>query len=130
MNLSAYFRLWIIYGVVYPLNFMEYLHFCGRDEIIDTLQRVQTIQSDSLDALLPDAFEAFYRFLIYGGYPEVAQVEEREKRDVLASIFDLYVKKDLVDFLKVDRIKHAKTQRTMLRSSWRHLLSQSIHRGL
>jgi predicted AAA+ superfamily ATPase len=46
--------------------------------------------------------------LIYGGYPEVAQVKEQEKREVLASIFDLYVKKDLVDFMKVDRIKHAK----------------------
>ncbi|MEA3332015.1 MAG: ATP-binding protein [Pseudomonadota bacterium] len=94
---------------IYPLSFQEYLHFCGRDDINEKLQKVSIIQCNNLDALLPDAFEEFYRFLIYGGYPEVAQVDEREKREVLASIFDLYVKKDLVDFLKIDRIKHAKT---------------------
>jgi predicted AAA+ superfamily ATPase len=72
------------------------------------LQNLATVQSDSIDSLLPGLYGEFYRFLIYGGYPEVAQVKEQEAKEVLASIFDLYVKKDLVDFLKVDRIKHAK----------------------
>ncbi|MCK5913079.1 MAG: ATP-binding protein [Desulfuromusa sp.] len=94
---------------VYPLSFQEYLHFRERDDLNEKLQKLSAVQSDNLDTLLPDAFAEFYRFLIYGGYPEVAQVEEQEAKEVLASIFDLYVKKDLVDFLKVDRIKHAKT---------------------
>lgn len=93
---------------IYPLSFREYLHFRDKDELNEKLQKISTIQSDNLDALLPDAFEELHRFLIYGGYPEVAQMEDREKKEVLASIFDLYVKKDLVDFLKVDRIRHAK----------------------
>ena len=93
---------------VYPLSFQEYLHFRERDDLGKKLQNLSTVQSDNLDGLLPDVYEEFYRFLIYGGYPEVAQVNEQEAKEVLASIFDLYVKKDLVDFLKVDRIKHAK----------------------
>ncbi|MFO7830864.1 MAG: ATP-binding protein [Desulfuromonadaceae bacterium] len=93
---------------VYPLSFQEYLHFRERDDLGNKLQNLLTVQSGNLDELLPDVYEEFYRFLIYGGYPEVAQVEEQEVKEVLASIFDLYVKKDLVDFLKVDRIKHAK----------------------
>lgn len=96
---------------VYPLSFQEYLHFRERNDLVNKLQKLSTVQSDNLDRLLPDVYEEFYRFLIYGGYPEVAQVKEQEleAKEVLASIFDLYVKKDLVDFLKVDRIKHAKT---------------------
>ena len=94
---------------IYPLSFQEYLHFRNRDDLGDKLQKLLTIQADNLDTLLPEAFEELYQFLIYGGYPEVTQVKEREKREVLASIFDLYVKKDLVDFLRVERIRHAKT---------------------
>ena len=93
---------------IYPLSFQEYLHFRERDALGKKFQNLATVQSDSIDNLLPDLYEEFYRFLIYGGYPEVAQVKEQEAKEVLASIFDLYVKKDLVDFLKVDRIKHAK----------------------
>ncbi len=94
---------------IYPLSFREYLHFRGRDDLGEKLDKISAIQADNLDILLPNLFEELYQFLIYGGYPEITQAEGREKREVLASIFDLYVKKDLVDFLKVDRIKHAKT---------------------
>ncbi len=58
---------------------------------------------------MPEVFQALEKFLIYGGYPEVVLSNDKEKADVLVSIFDLYVKKDLVDFLRVERIKHAKT---------------------
>jgi uncharacterized protein len=47
--------------------------------------------------------------LIYGGYPEVALTQPNQRNEVLESIFDLYVKKDLVDYLKVEKIKHAKS---------------------
>jgi predicted AAA+ superfamily ATPase len=94
---------------IYPLSFQEYLHFRNRDDLGEKLQKISTVRTNNLDVLLPELYAELCRFLIYGGYPEVAQVEEPEKHEVLASIFDLYVKKDLVDFLKVDRIKHAKT---------------------
>ena len=93
---------------IYPLSFREYLHFRDKNELNEKLHKLSTIQSDQLDALLPDAFAELNQFMVYGGYPEVAQVEVKEKREVLGSIFDLYVKKDLVDFMKVDRIRQAK----------------------
>lgn len=46
---------------------------------------------------------------MYGGYPEVVLSKREEKKEVLSSIFDLYIKKYLVDYLKIEKIKNAKT---------------------
>lgn len=94
---------------IYPLSFNEYLHFRKKDELKEKLQKISSINSTHLDKLMPEAFEELNRFMIYGGYPEVVQVDDQEKIEVLASIFDLYVKKDLIGFLQVDRIGNAKT---------------------
>jgi len=94
---------------IYPLNFREYLHFIERPDLIQKLDNLPNIKSDRLFEIIPEAFRELERFMIYGGYPEVALVPDNEKQAVLASVFDLYVKKDLVDFLKVERIQHAKT---------------------
>lgn len=94
---------------IYPLNFSEYLHFIGRNDLNRQIENLPNVTSDNLPSLMPDAYRELDRFLIYGAYPEVSLTPDREKKDVLASIFDLYVKKDLVDFLKIDRIQHAKT---------------------
>ena len=48
-------------------------------------------------------------FLIFGGYPElVLKKKPEEKMAVLESIFDLYVRKDLVEYLKVKDIMGVK----------------------
>ena len=47
--------------------------------------------------------------MVFGGYPEVALKQTKEEKIiVLESIFDLYVKKDLIDYLKIDKILGAK----------------------
>jgi predicted AAA+ superfamily ATPase len=94
---------------IYPLSFSEYLNFIEKDDLIQQIDRLPEIRSDNLTDLMPEVFQALEKFLIYGGYPEVVLSSDKEKADVLVSIFDLYVKKDLVDFLRVERIKHAKT---------------------
>lgn len=94
---------------IYPLCFSEYLNFIEKDDLIQQIDRLPEIRSDNLTDLMPEVFQALEKFLIYGGYPEVVLSSDKEKADVLVSIFDLYVKKDLVDFLRVERIKHAKT---------------------
>ena len=33
---------------------------------------------------------------------------EAEKKQVLESIFDLYIKKDIIDYLKIDKVLHMK----------------------
>lgn len=94
---------------IYPLSFSEYLNFIEKDDLMQQIDRLPEIRSDNLTDLMPEVFQALEKFLIYGGYPEVVLSSDKEKADVLVSIFDLYVKKDLVDFLRVERIKHAKT---------------------
>lgn len=94
---------------VYPLSFKEYLEFIDQSELLEKVNNISTVKSENLEVLIPEVFTELEKFMIYGGYPEVAMAQEPEKKEVLASIFDLYVKKDLVDFLALDRIKHAKT---------------------
>ena len=94
---------------IYPLSFSEYLNFIERDDLLRQMAHLPGIHSDNLSDLIPEVFQALEKFLIYGGYPEVVLSSDNEKPDVLVSIFDLYVKKDLVDFLRVERIKHART---------------------
>lgn len=95
---------------VYPLCFKEYLKFLQYDHLVEKIENLFSISSDNLKQLLPELYSELNKFLIYGGYPEVALADnEKEKKEILASIFDLYVKKDLIDFLKIDKIRQAKT---------------------
>jgi len=94
---------------IYPLSFEEFLHFKQKDDLIEQLHKVADIASDSLPSLMPELFQQLEEFLIFGGYPEVTLSPQNEKKEVLESIFDLYVKKDLVDFLNINKIKNAKT---------------------
>ncbi len=94
---------------VHPLSFKEYLRFIRRDDLIRQLHNLKDVRSGDLLSLMPDAFKELERFMIFGGYPEVVLTDDREKKEVLASIFDLYVRKDLIDFLRIEKIKHAKT---------------------
>ena len=94
---------------IYPLDFQEYLHFIDRDDLLEQTIKVAEFETTNLTRIMPEVFQELERFLVYGGYPEVALVPESEKKEVLSSIFDLYVKKDLVDFLQIERIKHAKS---------------------
>lgn len=93
---------------IYPLSFEEFLNFKERNDLIGQLHKVADISSDSLPTLMPELYKELKEFLIFGGYPEVALSAQNEKKAVLESIFDLYVKKDLVDFLDIDKIKNAK----------------------
>jgi len=93
---------------VYPLSFEEFLNFKEKNDLIGQLHKAADIKSDSLPTLMPELYKELKEFLIFGGYPEVALSAQNEKKEVLESIFDLYVKKDLVDFLDIDKIKNAK----------------------
>ncbi|MCD4789164.1 MAG: DUF4143 domain-containing protein [Bacteroidales bacterium] len=48
-------------------------------------------------------------FMVFGGYPEVVLSENKKtKIEVFESIFDLYVKKDLVEYLNINKILNVK----------------------
>lgn len=95
--------------MVYPLSFVEYLSFIDRDDLVDKISKIDGIETENFYELLPEHYQELNNFLVYGGYPEVVLSKREEKKEVLSSIFDLYIKKDLVDYLKIEKIKNAKT---------------------
>jgi uncharacterized protein len=94
---------------IYPLSFKEFLYFREQRDVLSQLEKISSVSSKKLNKLIPKAYQELEQFMIYGGYPEVVLVNEKDKKDVLAGIFDLYVSKDLVDYLKIEKIKNAKT---------------------
>jgi predicted AAA+ superfamily ATPase len=55
------------------------------------------------------------QYVIFGGYPAVVKTEDFEtKRMILKSIYDTYISKDVIDFLKVtDSLKYRHVVRTL-----------------
>jgi len=72
------------------------------------LSKVPSIRSNTLNNLLPELYTELHDFLIFGGYPEIVLSDRSDRKDVFSSIFDLFIKKDLVDYLKIEKIKNAK----------------------
>jgi predicted AAA+ superfamily ATPase len=92
-----------IINIVYPLDFEEFIWFKEDKEALEHLKNIPKIKG-TLDA--PTLAGYLHEFLVYGGYPGV--VLERNKIEALASIFDLFIKKDLADFLRMEKIMSIK----------------------
>ncbi len=86
---------------IYPLDFEEFLVFKNK-KLVNT----KKLSGKGLEKVCMEMLELLNEFLIYGGYPEV--VLEKDKRKILESIFDLYVRKDLIEYLKVDKVLSVK----------------------
>lgn len=82
---------------LYPLDFEEFLEF----KKIDT-KRFFLLKK--FKGTLPKAEfkKELEEYMQYGAYPEV--VLSTNKEEILASIFDTYIKKDLVDYLNIKEI--------------------------
>ncbi|MEK6915407.1 MAG: ATP-binding protein [Nanoarchaeota archaeon] len=94
---------------IYPLDFEEFLIFSKKEELIKNHQNIHKLQGDNLRESLKEYEFLLKEFMVFGGYPEVALKQTKEEKIiVLESIFDLYVKKDLIDYLKIDKILGAK----------------------
>ncbi len=79
---------------LYPLDFEEFLMFKKID--VDRLKLLRDFEGELPKAEFKMELEEFMRF---GGYPEV--VLNNNKEEILASIFDTFIKRDLVDYLNV-----------------------------
>ena len=79
-----------------PLDFEEFLFFKNHD-----MKRFERVKNSGL-GVQKDYLILLEEFMIYGGYPEV--VTSKDKTDILRSIFDTYIKKDLVDFLSSSEV--------------------------
>lgn len=95
---------------IYPLSFKEFLDFKDQDYLLEQIRSLLDIESDRYSKLVPDLFNLLEEFLIYGGYPEVVLENNPEfKIKTLQSIFDLYIRKDIRDYLRVENTDAVKS---------------------
>jgi len=82
---------------VFCLSFEEFLVFKGYNK------KITSTMSKIMQEELKELFE---KFVIYGGYPKVALIAEKEKKEkYLLQIVDTYVKKDVRDIAEVRDIE-------------------------
>jgi predicted AAA+ superfamily ATPase len=86
---------------VHPLDFEEYLWFVEDREAARQLANAGKLRGAGLEKVTVRLRERLDEFLTFGGYPDVAlQKADREKIAAIESIFDLYIKRDLMEYLK------------------------------
>ncbi len=92
---------------LYPFDFEEYLIFKDNEEAIQHFKNVNKLKGKNIDTSLLSGL--LKKFLVFGGYPEVVLTKsEKGKIKALNSIFDLFVKKDLVEYLDIKKILNVK----------------------
>lgn len=95
-----------IINTLHPLDFEEFLWF---KESGINVKNTKKLSGEDLHKSASALLELLKEFIVFGGYPEVVlQKTKEEKIEVLKGIFDLYVKKDLVEYLKVEKILQVK----------------------
>lgn len=94
---------------IYPLDFEEFLWFKEDDSALAQFKNTAKIKGENLSKIMSKLHALLSEFLVFGGYPEVVlKIKPEEKSAVLESIFDLYVRKDLVEYLNVKNIMGVK----------------------
>ena len=94
---------------IFPLDFEEFLWFKQNEKLIKNFSNIKNLKGNNLNSSLKEFNEILSEFLIFGSYPEVVLKNlKNEKIEVLSSIFDLYVKKDLVEYLRIEKILEMK----------------------
>jgi len=98
-----------IINEIFPLDFEEFLIFKKENKLYENLKNLVKLEGDDLATSLKDYQKLIEEFMIYGGYPEVVLMNRPdEKKQILESIFDLYVKKDLIEYLNINKILEVK----------------------
>lgn len=99
-------RKYITY--IYPLSFEEFLLFKERHEFVEVLKRLKNLKTKEYFKLIPEIKPLFEEFLIFGGYPKVVLADIKEKKQKLRAILDIYIRKELVDFVNIEKIAGCK----------------------
>ncbi|MGM5485212.1 MAG: ATP-binding protein [Nanobdellota archaeon] len=88
---------------LHPLSFEEFLKFKGDKDAINKYQNIKKLAGENIQ--FPPLEKYLEEFLIFGGYPAVVLAKTREEKiKRLNNIFDLYVKKELVEYLAINKI--------------------------
>lgn len=114
-----------------PFSFGEFL--LARDERLARLHREKSSLLKAFllgeeievgeDALVGEFQEPLVEYLLYGGYPAVVTAGDKEtKRAILKGIYDTYISRDVVGFLKFrDAFRYRETVRALAASLGRVL---------
>ncbi len=95
---------------IYPLSFNEFLIFKEKENLIKKINNLNKININNYFSLIPELKALLNEFLIYGAYPAVVLEKNKKiKIEILNDIFDLYIKKDLIDYLNISKISNFKT---------------------
>jgi len=97
-----------IINKIYPLSFFEYLQFQEKTRLLEQIKNIIKMKGLELDKITEELKKELESFLIFGGYPEVALTKTQEKSKILEGIFDLYIKKDLIEYLNIKKIASVK----------------------
>ncbi len=93
----------LIYNL-YPLDFEEFLDFKNDAEAAELYRNSISLEGKNLNVPLGKLVDYLKEFMVWGGYPELVLTKGEEKKEILRSIFDLYVKKELVEYLKIEKV--------------------------
>jgi len=116
----------VFFFELHPFSFHEFL--VAKDERLARLyeQKNEKVRKFLLgepvefeeDIFIEEFQPLLHEYLTFGGYPAVVKAEDAEtKRMVLKGIYDTYVSKDVVEFLKfTDAFKYRDAVRTMAAS--------------
>ena len=94
---------------VYPLNFKEFLDFKWKNYLENWLKNIEKISWENLYTPLREYYKLLEEFLIWWWYPDVVLTNDSDqKQKVLSDIFDLFLKKEILEYLNIDKIKEIK----------------------
>ena len=94
---------------IFPLNYEEFLLFKWAQNLYKNYKNIKNITWSDLYPSLKEYYDLLYEFMIYWWYPAVVLENNfEEKQKILWDIFDLFIKKDLWEYLKIDKIKIVK----------------------
>jgi len=80
-----------------PLSFSEFLRFKKEERYLSMINSYDFEVSPKLNKL-------FEEFLLYGGYPEIALLDSKDKKiSYLSNMFRIYAKRDISTFFEVKR---------------------------
>jgi predicted AAA+ superfamily ATPase len=91
---------------IFPLNFEEFLLFKEETELLHNLNNIKKLKGRGLSATLNQYYSLLEEFMIFGGYPAIVlENDTLEKQKKLGDIFDLFIKKDLGEYLKLEKVR-------------------------
>jgi predicted AAA+ superfamily ATPase len=81
--------------ILRTLNFEEFLHFSGRDDLSDVLKTMRA-QPDYISLQKNEMLEKLAEYMVYGGYPAVVlEKDYDEKTERLKEIKNAFLKRDV-----------------------------------